>query len=494
MKPNVNQIYDYFGKDNISWKEIYEKIPELLKIIQQILEKKSENNESYITTQELSKDLNLGIKADEPYIMKKTDFDDINFYKYILKTSIYYLKQDKLNSIINKLNDVKYYIYHIANAFSDIDNKLEEDFKFLKCGVELLLKAYNINNYNEYFSKKAKDEIRRNFCYSIKSLLTSVQQYMIYKKYLEDENKKNKIDKIHNLIDKTRNLSDDEDDIKFLENVNSILNDLLSLLNKENDFKCIYNFIFSFKGNIPENLNDFYYSIFCFDYINRQEKYKKNLEQFTITDKYRSDFSINKICEQETKNSFLKYMYQFAKNKKMHFKLLSGTFSNKKYFEELLKDMQFRDKIINFYNSQSIKKFINERCNNKEKDKLMKKLPYLLNLMRQGDFWKQIMLFPMSKNKMASVENYLRIVINTEYVKYHYASEENKKAISNLLLFMLLIQEIFHFLRRLIFLGKKAKEEITPPNSYDKNVKENKEDKSNFQTNTIEKDKKKIKH
>ena len=58
---------------------------------------------------------------------------------------------------------------------------------------------------------------------------------------------------------------------------------------------------------------------------------------------------------------------------------------------------------------------------------------------------------------------------------------------------MLLIQEIFHFLRRLIFLGKKAKEEITPPNSYDKNVKENKEDKSNFQTNTIEKDKKKNK-
>ena len=520
METNANQIFEYSEENNISWKEIYEKIPELLKIIQQILEKKSENNESNITTQEFLKDLNLGIKADEPYIMKETDFDDINFYKYILKTSIYYLKQDKLNSIINKLNppifkhlidlcaiiqmilkeeknyekrDVKYYIYHIANAFSDIDNKLEEDFKFLKCGVELLLKAYNINNYNEYFSKKAKAEIRRNFCYSIKSLLTSVQQYMIYKKYLEDENKKNKIDKIHNLIDKTRNLSDDEDDIKFLENVNSILNDLLSLLNKENDFKCIYNFIFSFKGNIPENLNDFYYSIFCFDYINRQEKYKKKLEQFTITGQYRSDFSINKICEQETKNSFLKYMYQFAKNKKMHFKLLSGTFSNKKYFEELLKDMQFRDKIINFYNSQSIKKFINERCNNKEKDKLMKKLPYLLNLMRQGDFWKQIMLFPMSKNKMASVENYLRIVINTEYVKYHYASEENKKAISNLLLFMLLIQEIFHFLRRLIFLGKKAKEEITPPNSYDKNVKENKEDKSNFQTNTIEKDKKKNK-
>ena len=36
--------------------------------------------------------------------MQETDFDNINFYKYILKTSIYYLKQDKFNSIINKLN------------------------------------------------------------------------------------------------------------------------------------------------------------------------------------------------------------------------------------------------------------------------------------------------------------------------------------------------------------------------------------------------------
>ena len=230
MESNVNQIFEYFEEDNISWNEVYEKIPKLLKIIQQILEKKSENNEENISIQEFIKDLDLGIKADEPYIMQDSDFDDINFYKYILKTSIYYLKQDNINSIINKLNpsvfkhlidlcaiiqrilkeeknyekrDVKYYIYHIVNAFSDIDNKLELDFKFLKCGVELLLKAYNINNYDEYFSKKAKVEIRRNFCHSLKNLLTSVQQYMIHKKYLEDENKKETIDNIHKLIDKT---------------------------------------------------------------------------------------------------------------------------------------------------------------------------------------------------------------------------------------------------------------------------------------------------
>ena len=34
METNANQIFEYSEENNISWKEIYEKIPELLKIIQ----------------------------------------------------------------------------------------------------------------------------------------------------------------------------------------------------------------------------------------------------------------------------------------------------------------------------------------------------------------------------------------------------------------------------------------------------------------------------
>ena len=86
--------------------------------------------------------------------------------------------------------------------------------------------------------------------------------------------------------------------------------------------------------------------------------------------------------------------------------------------------------------------------------------------MNQDYFWKQILLLPMSKNKMASVENYMRIVINIQNVKYHNTPVEKKMTILNLLLFELLIYGIFHFLRRLIFLGKKAKDAITPPSSY----------------------------
>ena len=504
MESKINESFEYSEKeDNISWEEIYDKIPKVLKMIKQILLTKSEDNDSNINIFEFLKDFDLEIKAEEPYIMKESDFDNSNFYKYILKVAIYYLKQENINAIINKLypsiykhlidlidiiqvvlnekknyekNDVKYYIYHIINAFSDTDteNKLENDFKFLKCGIELLLKEYNINNYVEYFSEKDKTEIRKNFCLSLKNLLVNIQQYMLNNKYLESENKSELLNKINELCSKARELSERETDIHYIENYKSILGELYDSLLNEINFKSIYKFIDNFIDEIPENINDFYYSIFCFHDI---KKFEKKIGEMSFIDEFRKNY----ICDSNTNNSFLKYYIQFIKKKKMLNKLISGTNSNKKYFEELLKDEKFRKKIINFYNSQTIRDFINEKCDINEKDKLLEKLPYLLELMEKDDFWKQIMLFPMAKHKMASVENYLRIVINTEYVKYHNTQENKKITILNLLLFELLIHEIFHFLRRLIFLGKKAKDAITPPSSYNKDEKENEEDCSTFQ-------------
>ena len=504
MESKINESFEYSEKeDNISWEEIYDKIPKVLKMIKQILLTKSEDNDSNINIFEFLKDFDLEIKAEEPYIMKESDFDNTNFYKYILKVAIYYLKQENINAIINKLypsiykhlidlidiiqmilnekknyekNDVKYYIYHIINAFSDTDteNKLENDFKFLKCGIELLLKEYNINNYVEYFSEKDKTEIRKNFCLSLKNLLVNIQQYMLNNKYLESENKSELLNKINELCRKARELSERETDIHYIENYKSILGELYDSLKNEIDFKSIYKFIYNFIDEIPENINDFYYSIFCFHDI---KKFEKKIGEMSFIDEFRKNY----ICDSNTNNSFLKYYIQFIKKKKMFNKLISGTNSNKKYFEELLKDEKFRKKIINFYKSQTVRDFINEKCDINEKDKLLEKLPYLLELMEKDDFWKQIMLFPIAKHKMASVENYLRIVINTEYVKYYNTPDYKKITILNLLLFELLIHEIFHFLRRLIFLGKKAKDAITPPSSYNKDEKENEEDCSTFQ-------------
>ena len=53
------------------------------------------------------KDFNLWIKADEPNIVPESDLDDINFYKYLLKTAIYFLKQGNINVIVCKIKNLE---------------------------------------------------------------------------------------------------------------------------------------------------------------------------------------------------------------------------------------------------------------------------------------------------------------------------------------------------------------------------------------------------
>ena len=189
------------------------------------------------------------IAAQEPYIMKESDFDDINFYKYILKVSIYFLKK-KDNNAINKLDppvlkhlidlcaiiqriltsennyekrDVKYYLYHLINAFNENDDKLENDYKFLKCGIELLIKNYKIEKYEEYYPENDKAEMRKNFSSSIKKLLFALQQHMILKNYnlSQEQNKIMLFNKIKELNRKTRDLIEGNEEKILLKILNS---------------------------------------------------------------------------------------------------------------------------------------------------------------------------------------------------------------------------------------------------------------------------------
>ena len=508
MKSNSNENFGFCEKEDISWTEVHNTIPKLLKLIQQILIKKIEDRKNNIITSDFFKGKDdFEITAEEPYIMNESDFDDIHFYEYILKVSLYFLKK-KDNNTINKLEpailkhlidlgailqiilyedknyekrDVKYYLYHLINAFSEDDDKLENDYKFLKCGIELLIKNYEIKDYKEYFPEKDKIEMRHNFSSSIDDLLFNLQQYIINNKYYLSKEEKEIIlfNKVTELKGKTRELIETNEESNYLEKVDSLLKELNTSLDGQKTFKSIKNFISSFDANIPENINDFYYSIFCCN----DNKITNNDKTINNTGTSIINFRTNKICDVKTKDSLLKYYFQFLERGDLFYKLISGDNSNKIYFQELLEDKKFRDKVINFYSSQKIKDFINQRCNKNEKDRIMEKLPHLLNLMEENNFWKQIILFPMSEHKMASVENYLRIVINTEYVNYYNTSDDQKKTIVNLLLFELLIHETFHFLRRLVFSGEKSKDAITPPSSYDKDKGEKEEKDENNSNN-----------
>ena len=91
----------------------------------------------------------------------------------------------------------------------------------------------------------------------------------------------------------------------------------------------------------------------CVDLDGSENHYEKEEENTPII-----EFRTNTICDVKTKDSFLKYYYQFYDRKNLFRKIISGDYSNKIYFQELLEDNKFRDKVINFYTSQKIKEFI----------------------------------------------------------------------------------------------------------------------------------------
>ena len=54
--------------------------------------------------------------------------------------------------------DVKYYLYHLISSFSDSKEKLENDNKYLRFGLEILIKNYKIKDFKEYFPEKEKEK------------------------------------------------------------------------------------------------------------------------------------------------------------------------------------------------------------------------------------------------------------------------------------------------------------------------------------------------
>ena len=295
MEESLNKSYEITDKEEtITWEEVYIKIPKLLTLLKKILLQKIENRTISITTLDFFKGIDdFGIDPEEPYIMGENDFDNENFYKYVLKVSLYYLKK-KDNNTINilepsilknlidlctitqkilidkdnyKRNDVKYYIYHLINAFSEEKDKLENDHKFLKCGNELLLNNYKIKDFVEYYSENDKSKMRQKFYCSIQNLLFSSQQYMMKEKNFSLENETNReyLDKITNLISEVKAMIIDDKEIKFLENTKYILDEFAEFarsLNSETNFQKITSFIFNLKDEIPNDINDFYYSVF----------------------------------------------------------------------------------------------------------------------------------------------------------------------------------------------------------------------------------------
>ena len=293
--------------------------------------------------------------------------------------------------------------------------------------------------------------MRKNFYIFLDKLIFELQQYFLANDY------NSLFDDLSKIKNKIRIYENDDHESNFLENVTNILKVLISKLYNNTSLESLCLIIFNFSHIIPKQINEFYYSIQCCEL-------KKTIQYYSNKSNQSEDIAkVNKVFSFDFNNSFFNYYYKFKKNIKLH-QILSGKKSNKLYFKEILKDKEFRSKILNFYSSKKMIQFIHDCCGSEEK-KIISKLPYLCELLKKDDFWDRILLFPLSKNKMATVENYLRIVINTHYIKYKRIDEFNKKSILKLVLFELLAHELFHLLRRLNYPDIEAKKALTPPSA-----------------------------
>ena len=483
-----NKINENLINDSMTWEDIYNKIPKLLNLIKQIIRDKLEKYDETISLEKYLKEKTLGINGEEPYIMGENDFENVEFYEYILKCSMYFLRQEKENPIhtfslviikhlIDLCNvleiillktenyqkdDVKYYLYHLISAFSNDKSKLESNYEFLRCGLELLLRNYEITDFKEYYSIKDKDKMRKDFYSLLINIVNEIYQYM----KLNNKISCDKFKIIEDIKTNMNKLKDNENENDFVNNIIKYTDDLSDFFaNKDNFYSISYLFHY-LNRRFPKNINDFYYSVFCCELRKNVDECAEKFNSIYDCDLFKIKFISRKLIE-----SYLIYFFKFRKYSYTLKNLFSGSNSNKIYFQEILNEQYFRKKIIDFYSSNKIKKFIDECCDENEKKKkpILSKLPYLCELLKKNNFWNKIMFFPLSKENVSTMENYLRIVINTDYYKFKRTKENQKKDILELILFELLIKELFNFLIKLKLDGKNSNNEISQQNSNNNN-------------------------
>lgn len=327
---------DYLNNDDITWDIVYDKIPKLINLIKQLVTEKYEKFNEKISLEEYIKKYPLDIIEEEPYIMEEKDFDKVDFYKYILKCTLYFLKEEKENPIhtlspvilkhlIDLCNileillsksenyekeDIKYYLYHLISAFSNSKKKLENDYKFLRCGIELLLKNYEVKDFHEYFSMNDKDKMRKEFYSLLSNIINDIFLYIVKNDFhsSKKENKYDILDKIHIIKKDIQKLEKEENEINFLDNINKYSYNLKEILECDDTYKYVSDLFYNLNRDFPKDINEFYYSVFCCElsknFEDYAEKYKKS---------YSYDLNDNKIISLKSINSFLNYFYKFKK-------------------------------------------------------------------------------------------------------------------------------------------------------------------------------------
>ena len=497
-KPNNKSIL----KPSFNKNEIINYINSIFEFIQRICKYKLENkNKSFsqiIKENQILKEVEPII----PYIMSIDEFDSFEkYYTYIIKMFKYnlinimnlsinlskdYLYKDLydicflMNLIIakdsNSLNDksIKFFSYHIINSFSQSDKKIEKSNIFFKMGAKILSDEYKIKNDNKYFPENLKVQAYKDFLGSFLNILTDC--HLIYSQVI----KKN-IDFICDEFNTEINI------------IKKNINELIFKLNEKGEIPS--NEIIAF--NIKELNKIFNYSpiwkiikfnpyktliLQLLNHINQKNEYdilyplcfirvKKPMTKIkTISTEILNTALSSKFFEE-----ILKYNLIFDKYENIISILNNDNKTNvSNNFKSILKKEQFRKKIINFFDSKSMRIFLKNKIDDDLFKKIRVKYSDFINHIKTKKFWDSIMFYTLPKYIKAFVSNYMRIIINYNFIAFSELNiEESKKNnILEFILFELIIHELLHYLRRYCLTNVESKKALTPPNSDE--IKENK--------------------
>jgi len=473
------------GKIEISYKFIL-KLLDTIKII--AIKKMNNQFEDIIAEKKTLKEI---IEPRKPYILGYDDFDNENFYHYICQVSVYFLlhfepsthiKKVVLKNIIdissilkiileNKNNynqpEIKFYLFHLINVFA-LDSKIEKSSKFFKIGVNTLIKKYGIIDYEEFFPENEKEKIKNDFFELLDKLLFKIKEEFlaITKNEKNEKNSEKYYEKIEEISKLQSEINKEKEKKLNIKNIKDFIANIItinaSLINKKY-FYILSNMIFSLYTFFPEEEKDFQY---CLNYIEIKKDFKDMTEENFKDYLLNGELIKNYFADTFIKD-FLDYIIKFKKISKI-IKISNGEDTYEKEFKEIISNKVFQKKIRDFYLSNKMIKFINTCVDKDERENIKNKLSELNKMLAKDEFWEKIYFFTLTKYKKAFVSNYLRIIVNNSFIKLIIRNENEKYEILNLLLFELLVHEIFHLLRRLAHIGEDSMLSLTPPDENDK--------------------------
>lgn len=439
------------------------------------------------------------IQMVNPYIMEFGDFKDtLKLYSYIInvfKLHLFNIVQSKpfdlelfiikdiidISSVIElviqkdvkllETNDIKFYLYHLVNLFSESEKKIEYSKYFFKFGIKLLVSKFGINQYEEFFPEPTKIKGIRELCDFALEITNNIIQ--IYNQILT----KQPNFECNDIYDKIKavklNLGKILNNIKFkgikditeeLYNLVSIL--ILNPLRKINQFKFYFHILTILLGYLEEeNEKDVLYSIIFIKIKNTAKKPIMNRNSY-----YESLLSTYKMTYGTLEEKIFEYLIKFNKYKKLKVNINGDKNELILSLNKIIKDKVFQKKIINFFQSEEFKEFLQKKIDNDLYTKIKEKYNNFISLLSNDEFWDSILFYTLPKYIKGFVTNYLRIVLNDNFIIFNLNGSEKEKKISilNFYLFEVTIHEICHFLRRLYLTNVDSKEAITPPGTEDK--------------------------